>query len=332
MHSQLPDKETRLMTSPRKALGYWLWGSALVLGFLPLALFWPAFHQPTPPQCIFVRAIAPAEQWLVVITAFGVKPAYMVLSLAWILWLWRSLATDIAALRWGLILFLGGEIACAVNYIFFGGNSAFTDYLHSYGMAAGFSFISYAMLEGVDVRLVKYSSPKDRCAALGLCRSCIKYAEVPCRLRQFFSFLIPALILIALMLPCVPVSPAAVRADVLSSTQDFPSPLWSQLFEGRYCPVLSIVLLLISWGVLLFKRDDPVRHSKIFLAAALGPLGFGLMRVFLRTAYRENLAWANIWEETTELLFVLGVGLVLWLFRHSLFRNTAEQEPQSPSN
>ena len=68
--------------------------------------------------------------------------------------------------------------------------------------------------------------------------------------------------------------------------------------------------------------------AKIFFAAAMGPLGFGLMRLFLRTAYREDLAWANIWEELTELLFVAGVGIVLWLFRGALFR----EEPFVPAD
>ena len=290
----------------------------IVAGILPLILSWPAFAQPPSPESS--REIGVLEQWLVVITAFGVKPAYMLLSLAWIVWLWRRQAADLVALRWGLAFFLGGEIACAVNYIVFGGNSPVTDYLHSYGMAVGFSFIAYAVLEGMDVRLIKYSPAKDRCAALSLCRSCIKYADVPCGLRRLFSFLIPALIVVALMLPAAELKPVSQRTPILGSAQNFLSPAWAQLYEGRYCAWISIALLLAAWGTLLFKRNEPVAMAKVFLGAALGPLGFGLMRLFLRSAYRENLAWANIWEELTELIFVAGVGVVLWLFRGTLFR------------
>jgi hypothetical protein len=308
------------MSTQRKTLVPFIWMGILVLGILPLLLYWRSFAQPLPPGSMLVREIGVFEQWLVVITAFGVKPTYMFLSLIWIIWLWRRHATDLVALRWGLIFFLGGEIACAANYVLFSGNSAVTDYLHSYGMAVGFSFVTYATLEGMDFRLIKYSPAKDRCAALSLCRSCIKYADVPCGLRQLFSFLIPALIVISLMLPCAALKPVSHRVNILNSPQDFPAPMWAQLFEGRYCAWISVVLLLISWGVLSFKRDDPVAAAKIFFAAAMGPLGFGLMRLFLRTAYREDLAWANIWEELTELLFVAGVGLVLWLFRGALFK------------
>jgi hypothetical protein len=244
----------------------------------------------------------------------------MLLSLVWIIWLWRRQAADLVALRWGLIIFLAGEMACAVNYIVFGGNSGITDYLHSYGMAVGFSFVAFAALEGMDVRLIKYSPAKDRCAALSLCRACIKYTDVPCGLRRLFSFLIPALVLVSLMLPCAELVPVAHRLNIINATQDFAVPMWAQLFEGRYCAWLSVLLLLVSWGMLLFKRNDPVAAAKLYFAAAMGPMGFALMRLFLRSAYRQDLAWANIWEELTELLFVAGVGLVLWLFRGGLFR------------
>ncbi len=320
MRSQLPEEEGTLVTTRSKAVAPLLWGGILVAGILPLILYWPAFKQPLSPECLLVRAIAVPEQWLVVVTAFVVKPAYMVLSLAWIIWLWRRQATDLAALRWGLIFFLAGETACAINYVVFGGTSAFTDYLHSYGMAVGFSFVAYAVLEGMDVRLIKYSPAKDRCAALSLCRACIKYADVPCGLRRLFSFLIPALVLMSFMLPSAELRPVSHRITVVNSVQDYPSPMWSQLFEARYCAWMSVLLLLLSWGVLSFKRSEPVALAKVFFAAAMGPLGFGLMRLFLRTAYRADLAWANIWEELTELIFVAGVGLVLWLFRGALFR------------
>ncbi len=316
------------MNTQSRAVAPWLWVGILVLGLLPLFLYWPAFQQPFLPGSMTVHEITVLEQWFVVITAFAVKPAYMLLSLIWIIWLWRRHEFDLVALRRGLIFFLGGETACAANYVLFSGNSALTDYLHSYGMVVGFSFIAYAVLEGMDFRLVKYSAANDRCAALSLCRTCIKYADVPCALRKLFSFIIPALITISLMLPCAALNPLSQRINILRSPQEFPAPLWTQLFEGHYCPWISIVLLFVSWGVLLFKKTEPVPVAKIFFAAAVGPLGFGFMRLFLRTAYRENMAWANVWEEVTELIFIIGVGLLLWLFRGALFKN----DPSSPTD
>ena len=323
------------MRLQNKSLAAILGAGILLAGVLPLVLYWPAFHQPVQSELSPVHNVGLLEQWLVVITAFGVKPTYMLLSLLWIIWLWRSQAADLVALRWGFIWFLGGEIACTVNFVCLRGHSAITDYLHGYGMAVGFSFVAYAALEGMDSRVIKCSPPNERCAALSLCRACIKHAAVPCGLHRFFALLIPALIAVALMLPCVPVQPVPHRVTILNSVQDFSNPLWSQLFEGRYCPWLAVALLLLSWAALLFKREDPVATAMLLFAAALGPLGFGFMRVFPRTAYAENLAWSNIWEELTELIFVLGVGWVLWLFRQSLFRvngaATVRSGPEAPS-
>jgi hypothetical protein len=74
-----------------------------------------------------------------------------------------------------------------------------------------------------------------------------------------------------------------------------------------------------SWVVLKFKRREPVAGSKILLAAALGPLSFGLLRLFFVSSFTDHLMWFDVWEEITELLFVVGVGVVLWVFRGRLF-------------
>jgi len=310
------------MTTQGKSIGLYLWGSVLIGGILPLIVYWPSFNQSVPQEPL--RGVATFEQWLVVITAFGVKPLYMLLSLVWIICLWRRQATDLLALRWGMILFLGGEIACATNYLVFDGKSAVADYFHSYGMAVGFSFVAYAFLEGMDLRLMRYSAVKDRCAALGLCRSCAKYADVPCGCRRLALFFLPALVVLTFLLPCAALNPVSYQVAILGSVQNFSNPMWSQLFESRYCAWVSLSLFLISWLVLLFKRNNSMAVAKVLLAAGMGPLGFGIMRLFLRSAYSQDLAWANIWEEITELLFVSGVGLVLWMFRHSFFQQERE--------
>jgi hypothetical protein len=40
----------------------------------------------------------------------------------------------------------------------------------------------------------------------------------------------------------------------------------------------------------------------------------------LLAVYRDNLVWFAAWEEVTELLFVVAAGLILWFFRHGLFK------------
>lgn len=281
-----------------------------------------------PGQNLAVRQFSVFEQWLVVAVAFGVKPAYTLLSLVVIIWLWRRRAPDLVALRWGLIAFWLGENACAVNYMVFQGYSDFWEYLHNFGMALCFAFVTYALLEGVDRRLIKYSAAKDRCAALSLCRACIKYADVPCGLRRVFTMLIPATIVVALMPLSAGLKTAAFDTDILGSNVHYSETLADQLFEIRYCPYLAVLLLTASWLALLFKRQEAVPLAKVLFAAAMGPVGFGFLRLFLTAAWHDNLLWFNAWEEITELLFVFAAAFVLFVFRQSLF---AKETPAQPN-
>src|SRR5437763_203803 len=108
MHSQLSQTRAAAMNTRGQRVAPYLGAGILAGGLLPLVLYWPAFRQPMPPELSLVRDTGVFEQWLVVIAAFGVKPTYMLLSLVWILWLWRRQASDLVALRWGMVFFLGG--------------------------------------------------------------------------------------------------------------------------------------------------------------------------------------------------------------------------------
>jgi rhodanese-related sulfurtransferase len=272
----------------------------------------PAAAPPARPPA--VRAMSVPKQWTVVITAFGVKPLYLLLSLAVIVVLWRRTEPDLTALCWGMIWFWGGEQACTANYLLYGGLSDLLEYLHNFGMAVGFAFVGWAAMEGMDLRLIRFTAPKDRCAALSLCRRCIKYTEDPCGLRRLFLFAIPATALLALLPLTADFKLAAYRSDVLGSSVCYSHTMASQLFEMRLCPVLALACFAASWLVLRFKRGNPVAPSKLLFAAGLGPLGFSLLRTFLVATFSDDLMWFETWEEWTELLFVLGTAFVLWVF------------------
>jgi hypothetical protein len=258
------------------------------------------------------------EQWLAVIVAFGVKPVYMLLSLGLIIWLWRFRAADLFALRWGMIFFLVGEAFCAINYLFCAKESHLIEFLHSYGMAVCFSFTVYALLEGMDYRLIKFSSPQERCAALSLCRACFKNADVPCGLKRLFMVITPALIVMTCMMLCSRIEVVVYNTIILGAVYQYSHPVIYQLFEVRYCPLLAVALLMASWLVLIFKRVNPVPPAKVLFAAGVGPMGFGFLRLILFSAYDKNLMWFTVWEEITELLFIVGTVLVLWFFKHGL--------------
>lgn len=270
-----------------------------------------------------LHSMQPFTQWLAVITAFGIKPLYIVLAAVWIYVLRRQLAEDLKALKWGLIAFWLGEMACAVNYLAYAGRSEFWEFLHNYGMTVGFAFTAFAVLDGMDLRLIKVSAPKERCAVLSLCRECIKYSHVSCGMQRLFTWLIPAVMVVALVPFFATIRVISYNSVVLGGLVNYSNMVSSQLFELRYCPAIALIFLAISWSIMVLNKHSPVPMAKMFFAAALGPLGFGFIRLFLYTAFGDNLAWATMWEEWTELLYIMSVGAVLWLFRAGLFIQVA---------
>jgi hypothetical protein len=237
-----------------------------------------------------------------------------------IILIWYQKARDLSALRWGMIWFLAGEIACAIDFLFFGGTSPLFEYLHSYGMIVGFSFVVFALLEGLDERLIQFSSKTNRCAALGLCGACAKYSETHCGLKRMFHLIIPAFLVLAAMPLCASFKSISYNANILGTAYTYSHPVLYQAYEFRYCAYQAIVLFLISWMALTFKAQNTVFWSKCFFAAGLGSFGFGFLRLVIFTAYTDNLLWFEAWEEITELIFVCGVLFTLGIFRHSLFK------------
>ena len=119
------------------------------------------------------------EQWAAVLTGFGVKPAYTLLSLVLVIWLRGRRARDLAALRWAMLSFFVGENFCAANYLIYGEQSLLFEYLHSFGMLLSFGFATYAILEGIDGRVVHFEEREHKCSFVGLCAGCAKYVAAP---------------------------------------------------------------------------------------------------------------------------------------------------------
>lgn len=260
------------------------------------------------------------QQWIVIGYAFVIKPVYMLLSLIFIIILWRTPWFDLRALKWGLSFFLVGEAACSVNYLLFRNTSYLSEYLHSFGMVVSFGFITFALLEGMDRRIIKFSDMEQKCAALPLCRSCFKYTEAPCGLKRFFLFFALAGIVLAFIpLTGVPYW-VSYNTYILGTLYNYSHPVIQQLFEIRLCPVIAILLFFTSLLILLFKKKDPVTTAKVFFSGGVGYLSFGMLRFFLLGSYRDNLLWEAFWEETTEFIFIAAVGITLWIFRHKLLK------------
>ncbi len=190
-------------------------------------------------------------------------------------------------------------------------------------MVLCFAFTTFATFEAMDHRFFKYSDPKEQCAAIGLCRGCIKHTQVPCGLKRCFLLVIPMLMIIALMPFTSETHSVSYNTRILGTYYNYSHPVVHQVYEIRFCPAAAIGLLVIALAVLAAARSEPVLKSKVWFAAGAGMLGFGLFRWFLFVPYRENLVWFGFWEEITELLFIVGVCAVLWIFRHGLFRGEA---------
>jgi rhodanese-related sulfurtransferase len=270
-----------------------------------------------------LRESPPLEQWVAVLTGFVVKPIYTLAALVLIVVLWRQRSPELAALCWALLCFFVGENFCAANYIACADRSVAFEYLHSYGMVLCFGLTTYAVLEGIDRRLIRLSDPAARCAALGLCRRCIKHEDVPCGLQRVFLLLIPAAIIVALAPLCAELIPVSYNTAILGAFYNYSHPVVYQVFEVRFLPAVAASLLAVSFAVLRFKKRDAVPWSKVFFSAGMGAMGFSFFRLLFFQAYRDNLVWFGAWEEITELLFVLGVGLVLWVFREALLPELA---------
>lgn len=260
------------------------------------------------------------EQWAAVLTGFVVKPIYTLAALVLAVVLWRQRAPDLVALRWAMLCFFVGENFCAANFLVYGDQSVLFEYLHCYGMVLCFGLTVFALLEGFDRRLLKLSDPDARCTALGLCHRCIKHADVPCGLQRVFQFLIPAAVIVSLAPLCAEVVPVSYNTTICGDFYNYSHAAVHQIFEIRYLPVAAAVLLAVSLALLRPKRHGQLLWSKIFFAAGMGAAGFSFLRMILFHAYRENLVWFAAWEEITELLFIAGVGAVLWVFREALVR------------
>jgi hypothetical protein len=181
-----------------------------------------------------------------------------------------------------------------------------------------FGFVTYAVLEGFDRRILHLSDPQRRCAALGLCGACIKYAPVPCGLARTFYLILPALLVLACMLPTADWQDTAYNTWVFGQIYNYAHLRVYQQLENWYCAGAAAVMFAASLVVLLAGGQRAIGWAKIFFAAGAGPLGFGLLRMILGGAYDQHRVWYLAWEEGTEFLFLLAVCGTLVIFRHGL--------------
>jgi len=110
----------------------------------------------------------------------------------------------------------------------------------------------------------------------------------------------------------------AYTTTILGSSYGYLHAVAHQYFEIRYLPTAAIVCALASLVVMIVRERHPLPIAKVLFAAALGAMGFAYFRLLLLAPFADNQVWFVSWEEITELLYILGVGGILFLFRASL--------------
>ena len=265
------------------------------------------------------RSMENSEQAAAAMAILWIKPTYMLLSAALSFILLSRKATDLRILGGALLVFLVGEVFCALNYLFFQDNSYFSEYMHSYSMAIAFGLFAYALLEGLDERLLHFSQADKQCALLPVCGPCVKYKPVRCGIRRIAQLVGIALLILAFIPLLSPFSDVAYNTNIFMVVHYYTRPFVHQWFEGIYSPITAIILVSLALLVMqLTPRITLHPLARALFCLGAGFLGFGFFRVGLGMLYAENLVWATFWEELTELMFVGAVIYILWVFRHTL--------------
>lgn len=292
----------------------------LLVGILPVLWYVLNFDQLSPLEVDdTVRYIPLLDQTAVVITAFVIKPLYMLISLVLVWKLRNSRSPELTSLYWGLLAFFIGEAFCSINYLFYQDTSIFSEYLHNLGMVVSFGFIIYALWEGVDSYLIQYSHPKKRCSLIGLCSACIKNQDVPCRLHQIFQLLILVLSILALIPLSAEIQETSYNTYIFNTLYTYRRYPVHQIFEIRYCPIIALVMLISTFLILQRSKERNIPYlARVLFAAGFGALGFGSFRLFFNSVFSQDLSWAASWEEITEFILMAVIAYFLWLFRKPL--------------
>ena len=267
----------------------------ILAGLGPILLFGWLAGGLTAAEVGETRSISALEQFAQAAAGLGIKPLYSLLCLGLILFLWGQRARDISALRWGLVAFWTGETFCAINFWVFQHESLLSEYLHSYGMVLAFGLTIFAARTAAKTRLLKRNESTGRW-----------------RIGWVALVITAILCFIPLM---APVSPHTYAVSIYGFPYSYTRFALYEWYENRALPLLALTCCILAIIPLLRKNSF---WSSALLSAALGALTFSLFRLVLDVIFHETLVWFEFWEEASELLYVLGVGLLLWRFKHLL--------------
>jgi hypothetical protein len=175
----------------------------------------------------------------------------------------------------------------------------------------------------IDRHVLHISPAHKGCRLVGLCGACVKsptgeITSQDCGLRRIGLAALPVAALLAAMPLMAGISASAYNAAVGPMVQFFTRTMIQQVFEARYCPLAAMLLFGLAWVFLVFSRRESVPGVvRLLGCGGIGFLSFSFFRVALGLMYDQHLALANFWEEATEMVFILGVYYLLWVFRRA---------------
>lgn len=300
---------------------HWLTISLIALTALLSGVVYLVFTVHASETEPLFRAIPALEQFVLVLAVYPIKLAYMLLASGATVLLWKETTRPLTALRWSMIYFLFGELACWVNILFFFEENLVLEYLHSWGMVVCLGFLVYSVLEAMDSNVFHFSAPDAKCALAGVCHKCAKFTDAPCALERFFKWTLPLGILLAFMPLTAPVVSMSYNTEVFGFARNLSHDAMVQGYELRYAPWAGVLFIGVAWVLTLWRgrRFDVLRVAKILLAAGAGHLIFAFLRLAFFSFYREHLVWFVFWEEFTELILVGSVWVSLWTFKPGFF-------------
>ena len=268
------------------------------------------------PGRVTVVATTWLEQVVTVVTAFIVKPVYMLLALGLGLCLWRRRERDLALLGKGMLLFFAGEALCALRFLGAGPCDPL-ELGHGLGMVAMGAWVAWGLLELVDHRVLGYSDPARTCVLGRFCQQCWKRDPVPCGVHRIMRFVLPVLALLCLVPITAMPRPRLLEYVVFGTlVRDESTPL-IEIAQMRIYPLFALWLFAVAFVDLRGGKVGLDRAKAPFFVG-MGFLSYALLRFFLQHAFGEAVFWANAWEEVTELATVLTLIWILWVFRAQL--------------
>lgn len=287
------------MKLPQKALLIFF----VVLGMILPILVYGAEHGGLGSGGIeSFQPMSASQQAAQVAAGLYIKPAYMLIAVLLLVVLWNQSVRPMRALFWGLAAFLAGETFCAVNFIAYQHQSIVSEYLHSYGMVLAFGFLTYSLLEVIELRFQLGHQPSAS------------------RRAGMFTALMTAVL--AFLPLTVPLAPTDYQTELFGVPYAYARFDFYQWYEARLLPWVAVGCLLAAWGAMLLKKNSPIlQPSKILFCAGVGALGFSIFRVVLGALFADQLVWFEFWEEATELMMVVSVSFILWQYQPGLFNS-----------